>query len=300
MENVISNERRARSLRRVTNAAVAVASTLALAKLLVWWRSGSVALLASAVDSALDTSASLLNALAVRYALKPADDDHRFGHGKSEALAGLAQAALITGSAGFIVVHALDRLLHPRPLQSVAASLAVMVVATGATLGLVIYQRKVAQRTGSTAIKADALHYVSDLASNTAAILALGCARFGWTQIDAWLGIAIALATLYGALSIGREVFQILMDRELPVDVQERIRTIALAHAEVRGLHALRTRRSGPTTLIQFHLELDPALSLVDANRIAHEVSRALDREFPGADVLIHQDPWNAGQARGA
>jgi ferrous-iron efflux pump FieF len=282
---------RERLLRRATTASVALAVTLAAAKLLAFWLCGSVALLASAVDSALDSTASLLNALAVRYAMKPADEDHRFGHGKSEPLAGLGQAVLICASGLFIIQHAIDRLLHPRPLEAVGLGVAVMVFAILGTLGLVAYQRRVVRATGSSAIQADALHYVSDLAANLGTIIALVLARFGWNQVDPWLGIAIALATLFGALSIGWQVFHVLMDRELPADVQERIRAIALGHAEVRGLHALRTRQAGPTLLIQFHLELDPTLTLVEANRISHEVSSALAEAYPGADVLIHQDP---------
>jgi ferrous-iron efflux pump FieF len=203
----------------------------------------------------------------------------------------LGQAVLICASGLFIIQHAIDRLLHPRPLEAVGLGVAVMVFAILGTLGLVAYQRRVVRATGSSAIQADALHYVSDLAANLGTIIALVLARFGWNQVDPWLGIAIALATLFGALSIGWQVFHVLMDRELPADVQERIRAIALGHAEVRGLHALRTRQAGPTLLIQFHLELDPTLTLVEANRISHEVSSALAEAYPGADVLIHQDP---------
>lgn len=291
MESSALVEDRERVLRQATSAAVAVALTLAVAKIVAVWLSGSVALLASALDSALDASASLINALAVRYALKPADAEHRFGHGKSEALAGLAQALLISGSGAFVIQRAIDRLLHPQPLAATGLGLAVMLFALLATMGLVLLQRRAIRLTGSHAIKADALHYVSDLAANLAAILALLLAPLGYPRADGWLAIAIAIATFYGALVIGWEVFQILMDHELPVDEQERIRKIALAHGEVRGLHALRTRRSGPTTLIQFHLELDAQLSLLEANRVAHEVSASLERAFPGADVLIHQDP---------
>jgi ferrous-iron efflux pump FieF len=284
-------KQRERVLRHVTIAAVAVAVTLAVAKLVAVWLSGSVALLASALDSALDAGASLINALAVRYALKPADDGHRFGHGKSEALAGLAQVLLITGSGVFVLQRAIDRLAHPRPLSYTGSSLAILAFALAATLGLVLFQRHAIRVTGSQAVRADALHYVSDLASNLSAIVALVLARIGFLQADAWFAILIALATFYGAFAIAGEVFQVLMDHELPTPELERIRTLALGHREVRGLHALRTRRSGTTTLIQFHLELDPQLSLLDANRIAHEVATTLERVFPGADILIHQDP---------
>lgn len=294
METHASAEVRARLLRQATNASVAVAIALALVKFAAVWVSGSVALLASALDSALDASASLVNAAAVRYALKPADAEHRFGHGKSEALAGLAQASLITGSGTFVILRASQRLAHPQPIAASGLSLVILLIALFATLGLVLFQRRAIRLTGSQAIKADALHYASDLASNLAALLGVLGARLGFLRADAWFAIAIALATFYGALAIGWEVFQILMDRELPTDTQERIRGIVLAHAEVRGLHALRTRRSGPTVLIQFHLELDPELSVLESNRIVHEVSRALEQALPGADVLIHQDPAGA------
>lgn len=286
-----SAETRARLMRRATNAAVVVAVTLAVAKLIAFGLSGSVALLASGVDSALDASASLFNALAIRYALKPADDDHRFGHGKSEALAGLAQAFLIGVSGAFVIQRAIERLLHPQPIGATILGLIVMSASLGLTLALVTYQRQVVRVTQSSAIQADALHYISDIASNLAAIAAVMLARFGWQHADPWLGILIAVFTLYSAATIGWDGFQVLMDRELSIEVQERIRRIVLTHTEVRGLHALRTRQSGATPVIQLHIELDPRLSLVEANRITHEVATALDGEFPGADVLIHPDP---------
>jgi ferrous-iron efflux pump FieF len=291
-------DRRARLLRTATNASVATAVTLAGAKLIAWSLSGSVAILASMVDSMMDAGASLLTAAAVRYALKPADDDHRFGHGKSEALAGLAQAVLITGSAAFLVVHAVDRLLHPRAIEAITAGILVMSVSAVATLGLVLFQRYVVRETGSGAIKGDALHFVGDLATNLSTILGLALASAGWTRLDPIFGIGIAASTLYGALHIGWDTFQVLMDREVAVEVQERIRSIALAHAEVTGVHDLRTRQSGATTLIQFHLEMDGRISLYDAHRISDEVEHAIQEAFPGADVVIHEDPTGAVEVR--
>jgi ferrous-iron efflux pump FieF len=291
MRATTSRSERERLLRWATNASVLTALTLGLCKLVAFWLSGSVAVLASLVDSALDGSASILNALAVRYAMKPADDDHRFGHGKSEALAGLAQALLIGTSGGFIIRHAIDRLLHPEPLQAVGVSLLVMSVSLAATIALVVFQSHVVKKTESMAVKADALHYMSDIGANLATILAVAVAPFGYSRLDPVFGIVIALITLYSAVRIGWETFHVLMDRELPAEAQQRIRGIVLAHDKARGLHDLRTRRSGPNTLIQFHLELDGDMSLNEANHIAHEVSNALTSEFPGADVLVHQDP---------
>jgi ferrous-iron efflux pump FieF len=289
---------RGRLLRLATNASVATAVVLAGAKLAAWLLTGSVAVLASMVDSMMDAGASTLTALAVRYALKPADEDHRFGHGKSEALAGLGQAIFITGSAVFLVVHAVDRLLHPHALDAIAAGIAVMAFSIAATLGLVLLQRHAIRKTGSRAIQADALHFVSDLATNLSTIVALVLAQYGFTRLDPIFGMGIAATTLYAAVHIGWQTFQVLMDRELPVEVQDRIRSIAMAHAEVVGVHDLRTRQSGPTTLIQFHLEMDGGITLNDAHRISDEVETAIREEFPGADVVIHEDPAGVVETR--
>jgi ferrous-iron efflux pump FieF len=282
---------RARLLRAATTAAVVVAVLLATVKLTTYWFCGSVALLASALDSALDGTASLVNALAVRYALRPPDADHRFGHGKSEALAGVAQALFISSSGVFVVVRAVARLIDPVPLTAAVPALFVMVGSLVLTLGLVSYQKYVLVRTDSAAIRADALHYVSDVASNAAALLALLFAQMGVLRADPFFGIIIALVTLYGAVQIGAESWGTLMDRELSLQARALIERIVLGHAQVRGMHALRTRKSGATTLIQLHVELDPATPLTEANRVAHEVSTKLVEAFPGADVLIHEDP---------
>jgi ferrous-iron efflux pump FieF len=284
-------EERARWLRWATSASVATAIALGLSKLVAWWLSGSVSVLASMVDSALDGSASLLNALAVRYAMKPADDEHLFGHGKSEALAGLAQALLISVSGAFILQHAVGRLDAPVPLESTVLSATVMGISLAATISLVTFQSFVVRKTGSLAIKADAVHYMSDIASNLASLVAVVLAPLGWLRVDPIIGILIAMITLYSALRIGVDTLDVLMDRELPADAKQRIRGIVLAHQQARGVHELRTRRAGPSTLIQFHLELDGHMTVTDSNHVVHEIASQLTEEFPGADVLIHQDP---------
>ena len=252
---------------------------------------GSVALLASALDSALDSGASLVNALAIRYSCKPPDADHRFGHGKSEALAGLAQSLFIGSSGVFVIVRAFGRLIEPEPLTTTVPALLVMTFSIVLTLVLVVFQQRVLARTDSAAIRADQLHYASDLASNTAALLALFLAGMGWLWADPCLGIVIALVTLYGARRIAAESLAALMDRELSAEARAQIEHVVRAQTGVRGMHALRTRKSGATTLIQLHIELDPAATVAEASVIAHEVSAAVDRAFPGADVIIHQDP---------
>jgi ferrous-iron efflux pump FieF len=289
-------ELRERLLHRATALSVLTAVGLTAGKSLAFWLTGSMAILASLVDSVMDAGASLLTAFAVRYALKPADNEHRFGHGKSEALAGLGQALFICASAAFLIVKAIERFAHPQPLEAIPAGIAVMLGSIAATFTLIVYQRRVVRLTGSNAIRGDALHYVSDLATNLSTIAALGLSAAGMTRLDPIFAVGIALATLYGAARIGGNTLAVLMDRELPDEVQARIRDIARAHAEVKGVHDLRTRQSGMTKLIQLHLEMDGRISLADAHRISDEVERAIEREFPGADIVIHQDPEGDGE----
>ncbi len=281
----------ARLLRLATTASVVTAALLIGAKLTAWLLSGSVSVLASLVDSTMDVAASALNLLAVRYSLMPADTEHRFGHGKAESLAGLAQATFIAGSAAFLVLHAVERLLNPHALNDVGVALAVMTFSIVATAVLLAIQRHVIRRTHSSAIRADSLHYLSDLLTNASIIVALLLASRGWSGLDPLFGLGIAAYILYSAWHIGHDAFQTLMDRELPEADQQRIRDCALSHDEVRGLHGLRTRQSGQTRIIQLHLELDDHLSFLQAHRIADEVEQELHALFPSTDVIIHQDP---------
>lgn len=281
----------ARLLRQATYASVATALALIGAKATAWLLTGSVSVLASLVDSLMDVAASLINLFAVAYSLKPADEEHRFGHGKSESLAGLAQTLFIAGSATFLVVQAVDRILLPRPLEDLGIGLAVMGFAIVATLLLVSFQRHVVRVTGSTAIRADSLHYVTDLLTNLGTAAALGLAAFGWSGLDPVFALIIAAYILYNAWEIGHDAFQVLMDRELPEAIQDRIRALVHANPRVLGVHDLRTRQSGRLKIIQLHLDLDGSMTLQQAHDIAEEVEAAIHQAFPGADVVIHQDP---------
>lgn len=283
---------RAWLMRSATYASVAVAITLIVAKALAWWWGGSVSVLASLADSLMDSLASLLNLLAVSYALQPADNEHRFGHGKAEFLAGLGQALFIGGSAVFLVVQGVDRLLHPRALEAVGVSVGVMLFSMLATVFLLLWQRHVVRQTQSVAIKADALHYASDLFSNAGVILALGLSWMGYSFFDPLLAIGIAVMITYSAIKIAVEAIDHLLDRELPDEVQQQIEEIAMTYDGVLGIHGLRTRQSGHTKVIQMHLEMDGDKKLSEAHALAERVEQALREAFPGADVLIHQDPY--------
>jgi len=281
----------ARLMRLATYASLTVAVALVLAKTIAWAVTDSVALLATLIDSTLDAIASLLNLVAVRHAITPADDEHRFGHGKAEALAGLGQSAFIAGSAGFLLLESVRRLLDPVPIVSLGPGLAVMGFSLLATLALITFQRYVIRRTDSTAIKADALHYRTDFLVNGSVIVALLLAYAGWAGFDALFALGIAIYILYSSWSIVRQSLDDLMDRELPLEEREAIKRIAVAHADVRGLHDLRSRRSGLSTFIQLHLEVDDNLTLLQAHDVSDEVEAEVLKSYPNAEIIIHIDP---------
>ncbi|NCA70110.1 MAG: cation diffusion facilitator family transporter [Sphingobacteriia bacterium] len=283
-------------MRLATYASVATASALILAKLGAWLVTGSISVLASLVDSALDVGASLLNLLAVRWSLMPPDAEHRFGHGKAEALAALGQATFIAGSAVFLTIQAVDRLLHPQPIEQTAVGLIVIGLAILLTLALLAFQHHVIRQTGSAAIRADSLHYATDLATNAATIAALLLATAGWSMADPVFGLAIGAYILYSAARIARDAIDLLMDRELPEDQRRQIQEQARAVPGVRGVHGLRTHRSGRITLIQLHLSLDDSLALIEAHRIGEAVAQRIRADYPSADILIHQDPVSLGE----
>ncbi|WP_445571283.1 cation diffusion facilitator family transporter [Pseudomonas sp. E102] len=281
----------ARLLRMATRASVAVALVLIVAKALGWWLSGSVSMLAGLTDSALDGVTSLLNLLAVHYALRPADEDHRYGHGKAESLAGMAQALFIGGSAVLIALQAFERLKDPVPVDAPWLSVGVIVFSLLLTLALLALQHRVIRATGSNAVRADSLHYRSDLLLNGSILVALVLAGFGWYQLDAWFGLGIAVYILWSAIQIARESFAVLMDEELPPDVSQRMLELACAVPGVIGAHDLRTRVSGNHWFVQLHLELPGELTLSVAHGISDQAADAIQRAYPKAEVLVHADP---------
>ncbi len=285
-------ERAGHLMRRAAIASVSVSLFLVAIKGVAYFASHSVAMLASMADSAMDLFASSLNLFAIRHALTPADAEHRFGHGKAEPLAGMAQCAFITASALFLVIEAVGRIITPQPLDHSVAALATMCVAIGCTILLVIYQRRVVARTGSLAVESDQSHYSSDLITNLGVVLALMLSAYlGWSLADPLIAIAVAGIMLYSAFGVGLKALHQLMDRELPAEERATIRRIAEAHASVRNVHDIKTRMAGLSTFIQLHLALDPDMTLKDAHQISDAVERDIQNAFPGAEVITHQDP---------
>ncbi|MDH1054750.1 cation diffusion facilitator family transporter [Aquipseudomonas alcaligenes] len=284
----------ARLMRLATRAALATALLLALAKALAWWLSGSVSLLAGLTDSLLDGAASLLNLIAVHYALRPADEDHRYGHGKAEALAGLAQALFVGASAVLVAVQAIERLQHPQPLGAQTLGIAVMLLSLAMTVALLLFQRHVVRVTGSTAVRADSLHYRSDLLLNSGILLALVLAGFGWQRLDPLFGLGIAAYILWSAVSIVREAVAVLMDEELAPELSERMHLLASGVPGVLGTSDLRTRISGTHWFVQLHVELPGDLSLQQSHSLCKQVEDAIRSEFPRAQVLAYATPTAA------
>ena len=288
----IDPERARLLMRRATNLAVAAAALMIVGKLGAWLATDSVSILSSLADSVMDVLASLINLFAVRQALQPPDREHRFGHGKAEPLAGLGQALFISASAIFLIVEAVGRILEPEPIARAPVGIGVMVFATIVTTALVTYQRRVVRLTGSTAIRADALHYASDILMNIGVIAALALAMtVGWGLADPIIALMIAAVIIHAAVRVARGAIQQLMDREFPEQDRERIRQIVLEHPDVRNCHDLRTRRSGIDSFIQVHVEMDSSLTLLRAHEISDDVEARIRKVFPHAEVLIHADP---------
>lgn len=282
----------ARLRRTATYASVAVACVLILSKFAAYLLTESVSLLASLIDSSMDLLGSVVVLVGVRQALRPPDKGHRFGHGKAEPLAALAQAAFVTGSGVFLIYEAINRLFRPTQVQESWIGIVVMALAMVLTLGLVAFQSHVVRRTGSLAVDADSLHYRGDLLMNLAVIASLLLtSATGWAYFDPLFAFAIAAFLMRGAWSIARGSLDVLMDRELPQTDREQIKRLVLAHRQTRGMHDLRTRNAGSSVFIELHLELDSHLTLAEAHDVTDEVERILLEAYPNAEVLVHQEP---------
>ncbi len=287
-----SPEEAARITRRITLISCGVAAVLLVAKAAAWMASGSVAMLASMADSGLDLLASLLTAAAVRYAAAPPDAEHRFGHGKAEALASLVQSALVFVSALVIVYEAALAVLHPRPLAAEGPALMVMGLSILLTLGLVTLQTRALRQAASVAVAGDRAHYASDLASNLASLAGLAAAAVtGIIGFDALAGLIVAGVLVWSALGVFREAANQLLDREMDDADRARIIEIVCATPGVEAVSELRTRASGPHQHIQLRAQFAAEASLMAAHEAILEAENRLLVAFPAADILIHPDP---------
>lgn len=278
--------------RRACYASLSVALILIVTKLVAYIVTDSVTMMSSLMDSGFDAVASAITLLGVIHAATPADEEHRFGHGKIESLAALGQAVFIVSSAGYLLFESAHRFAHPQPVKDVSVGIAVMVLSIVLTLFLVQFQRHVIQKTQSVAVSADNLHYKGDLLMNISVLAALALNHVSdWLYFDPLFASVIALIMLKGAWGISRSSFGILLDQELPDADRRRIKDIVLSHPQVRAVHDLRTRDSGQRCFIEFHMEVDGDMTLKKAHDITEEVEMLIYRAFPTAEALIHPEP---------
>lgn len=296
----LSSAELARITGRTAMIAVGVAAVLIAIKAAAWFLSGSVAVLASLADSMLDLVASLFTLFAVRYAASPPDREHRFGHGKAEAFAGLFQAGLVAVSASLVAVEAGTRLFAPEPIRQGEIAIVVMLVAIALTAGLIVVQTRALKATGSIATKGDRAHYGADLGANVVTLIGVAAgALFGLTQLDAIAGLIVAGWLAWGAWDVARDAGDHLMDRELPDADRAKIQALALADPAVKGVHDLRTRASGPVLHIQFHADLDGGQPLRAAHAIIVAAETRIRDAYPSADIIIHADPKGEAEPHG-
>jgi ferrous-iron efflux pump FieF len=278
-------------LRFASAASVTTALSLVLVKSWGWLQTHSVSMLASLIDSSTDLLVSLLTFLAVHYALKPADDDHPFGHGKAEALAAMAQALMITGSAIYLLLSAIDQLHDPRALETLDLGIMAMAFSLLMTLLLLSIQRIAVAKTGSLAIQADSLHYKTDLLSNGTVLLTLWMVTLGVVWLDPVMALLVAGYVLFSAWKIAISSIDQLMDKQLPPHVESEMLAAAQSVTGVVRAHQLRSRQSGATYLVQLYIDLSPDMTVRESHVVGDAVKAAIVQIYPNADVLVHEEP---------
>lgn len=278
--------------RSVTRLSVGVAVVLIVLKAFALGASGSVSILASLADSSLDLLASLATFFAVRWAAAPPDEEHRFGHGKGEAMAALVQAGLVFASSVFIGWEAIQRLFDPRPVTSGSWGVAVILISMGLTGWLIWRQSRAIRASGSVAVAADRAHYASDLAANVVVLIGVVSGAFlSAPGLDAAAGLVVAVWLFWGATGVLTDAADQLLDRATSDADRVAITTAMLADPQITGVHRLRTRQAGPVTVIQMHVDMAPTLTLAQAHDILEAAEARLLALWPHADILIHPDP---------
>jgi len=286
-------------VRSASIASLLVASALIVLKYYGWVTTTSVSLLGSLADSLIDFLASIFVFIAISYSLLPADAKHRFGYGKSEGLAAFIQSLLIGISGIYVCFEAIKRLLNPSQINQPSIAIWIILVSIALTLALVMYQKYVIKKSKSIAIESDQYHYLTDTYVNISVLFSIVIT--GWTRfvfIDALVGLLISGVVLYTSVTLLKKSFKILLDQEIQSDARDRIREIALDHPKVLGFHDLRTRDTGRKYIIQFHLELDPNMSLLESHEITDEVTDNVLKLYPDSELIIHTDPLGIDEVR--
>ena len=280
-------------------ASLLVASTLIVLKYYGWVTTSSVSLLGSLADSLIDFLASAFVFIAITYSFLPADEKHRFGYGKSEGLVAFIQSLLIGFSGIYVFIEAIKRLIYPSQINKPIVAIWVIIASIVLTVSLVMYQKYVVEKSKSMAIESDQYHYLTDTFINLSVLFSVVIS--GWTRfifIDAVVGLLISGVVLYNAFILLKKSFKILLDQEIQSSDRDEIKKIALEHPKVLGFHDLRTRDTGRNYIIQFHLELDPKMSLLESHTITDEVTDNVLEKYPDSDIIIHTDPLGIEELR--
>ncbi len=296
MENLKNTEPLVKS---ASIASLLVASTLIVLKYYAWVTTSSVSMLGSLADSLIDFLASIFVFIAITYSFLPADEKHRFGYGKSEGLAAFIQSLLIGISGIYVFTEAIKRLLNPSQINQPNIAIWIILVSIVLTIALIMYQRYFVKKSQSMAIESDQYHYLTDTFINLSVLFSIVIT--GWTRftfIDAVVGLLISGVVLYTAFILLKKSFKILLDQEIQSSHRDQIRKIALQHPQVLGFHDLRTRDTGQKYIIQFHLELDPNMTLLESHKITDEVTDNVLDVYPNSELIIHTDPLGIDEVR--
>ena len=280
-------------------ASVLVAILLAVFKFFAFLRTDSLAVFSSFIDSLTDLFASVISFIAVYFSTKPASNSHRYGYGKTEALSALLQAMFVGSSGIFVIYDGIQRLINPVLITNISMGITVMLISVCATLFLVLFQTFVAKRTNSLAIKADMAHYTVDFLTNSTVIISLIFVQlWGVAYFDIIAALFISVYLLYNAYSLAKEAVELITDKELPIEVKEKVENVVKKSKGVLGLHDFRTRSLGDIYYFELHLEIDGNVSLFEAHKIATTVENKILKLYPNSQILIHQDPFGIHESR--
>lgn len=279
-------------MRKATFASIFTAIALIVLKFMTFVLTGSMAMLSTLLDSIQDSMTSFINFIAVKHATEPADKEHRFGHGKAQALGGAAQGIIIAIASFLLICESVSRLFNPKVITDIGLGIAITGIAIIATFFLVRFQKYVIKKTNSLSIKADMLHYEGDILMNVGVIVSMVLSYYlKWTFIDSLFGIAVGLYLLHVVYTILKESVGMLMDTEMPGFVRDEIKKIALSHKDVHEIYDLKTRQSGEDIFIQFCIRLDQELTLKRAHDITDELECQIRKVIPDSAVIIHPEP---------
>ena len=279
-------------MKRAGRASLLVAMTLIAMKLATFLMTGSVAILSTLFDSAQDLMTSGVNMVAIHHAVEPADDKHRFGHGKAQALGSLIQSFIIAGASLFLLIESIRRFCEPKALTHIGVGILITVIAIIMTAALVYFQTFVIHKTGSLSIKADRAHYSGDILMNIGVIASMLLSYYmGWMRVDAIFGVCVSFYLFFVVYQIVKEAFQMLMDTEMPGSFRREIKELAYSFPEVTGVYGLKTRQSGSNAFVQFCVQLKNTMTLQDVHEITDQIEKKIQDRFPETEVIIHPEP---------